>query len=266
MQIVKPIHIPIEADRVLPPTLHCGNLTGIYFQTEDNAHGRITFDKLDSVKLSRGECIPYEFVKGGNAPVAENGIFPWIFTVQDSPWQVERYDYEKRYYGKNYEFGGAVEEMILDYSHYVFRFHDEFIEAIARGFWFEKDDISLWNKPLSPGHPFLPIPNDIEQSYEKHGIRYYIMTNPIPLPDLLANTRYCAQRLLEIEIELDGSRSRSWNLRAINRLGKTVFILGQLFGKPILTKDTMISIDEIKPLYEKFLLEVAHRRKKMQKS
>lgn len=265
MQIIKPIHIPIEADRVLPPILQCGELTGIYFRTEDNAHGRIAFDKLDSIKLSRGECLPYEFSEEDVTAAAENDIFPWIFTVQNSPWQSERYDYEKRYYGKHYEFGGTVEEMIWDYSHYVFHFHDEFIEAIARGFWFEKNDSSLWEKPLLPGHPFLPIPNDIEQCYEKHGIRYYIMTNPIPLTDLLSNTYYCAQRLLEIEIELNGSRSRSWTLMAINRLGKIVFVLSPSFGKPILTTDTLISIDEIKSLYEKHLLEVAQRRKKMKR-
>lgn len=265
MEIAYPIHIPIEANRVLPPTLYCGDLTGIYFQTEDDAHGRITFDKLDSTKLSRGECVPYEFAKGDDAPATENGIFPWIFKVRNSLWQAERYDYEKRYYGKSYEFGGTVEEMILDYSHYVFHFHDEFIEVIARGFWFEKSEMSLWGKPLSPGHPFLPIPNDIAQSYEKHGIRYHIVTNPIPLPELLSNTRYCAQRLLEIDIELDGSRTRSWFLQALNRLGKTVFVLNPLFGRSILTKDTMFSIDEIRAIYEKHLFEVAQRRKKMKR-
>lgn len=262
MKIAKPIHIPIEADLVLSPELYLGDLTGIYFRTEDDAYGRITFDKLDSIKLSGGEYTPYEFAEGDDAPAAENGIFPWIFTVQDSQWQSERYEYKKRYYGDHYEFGGIVEEMIWDYSHYVFRFHDEFIEAIMRGFWFEKSDSSLWDKPLSPGHPFLPIPNDIEQSYEKHGICYHIITNPIPLPVLLLNTRYCAQRLLEIEIELDGSRTRNWILQAINRLGKTIFVLNQGLGKPILAKDTMISIDEIRSLYEKHLFEVAQRRKK----
>jgi hypothetical protein len=49
-------------------------------------------------------------------------------------------DYENKHYGKSHEFGGNVNEMLTDLKHYLFSFHDQFMEIIARGFWFEESE------------------------------------------------------------------------------------------------------------------------------
>ena len=60
METVKQIRIPVIADLVLSPDFFYGDNTGIYFVTDDDQYGRITFENLDSVKICRGEVMPYK--------------------------------------------------------------------------------------------------------------------------------------------------------------------------------------------------------------
>ena len=56
-EIVHRIKIPIVADNVLSPQVHYGSVhhnepvTGIYFNTQDELYGRITFENFDSLKI-----------------------------------------------------------------------------------------------------------------------------------------------------------------------------------------------------------------------
>ena len=60
MELAKGIIIPVVADFVLSPdVLYSDELTGIYFQTEDEQYGRITFENLDALKICRGEILPF---------------------------------------------------------------------------------------------------------------------------------------------------------------------------------------------------------------
>ena len=121
METVKQIRIPVIADSVLSPEFFYGDGTGIYFVTGDDQYGRITFENLESVKICRGEVMPYKV----DYSLGDRGT--WIYQVENSKWQQERFDYENRYYGKSYEFGGDVNEMLTDFKHYLFSFHDQFI-------------------------------------------------------------------------------------------------------------------------------------------
>lgn len=148
-EVAKGIAIPVIADPVLGGEVFCGSeLTGIYFDTIDDQYGRITFENLDSLKVCRGEVLPYE------TDWKERQSPSWVYRVENSLWQQERYSYEKKFYGTSYEFDGNVEEMRTDFGHYVFQFHDEFVEVIARGFWFEQDTNSLFKQELQEDHPF----------------------------------------------------------------------------------------------------------------
>lgn len=46
--------------------------------------------------------------------------------IENSSWQKECFDYENKYYGSAYEFGGDVKEMMTDLKHYLFSSHDQF--------------------------------------------------------------------------------------------------------------------------------------------
>jgi hypothetical protein len=90
-------------------------------------HIRVRFDRWDAMRICRGEHSPYPEPPG-----------PWggIYTVENSHWLRQRFEYESRHYGDAYNFNNDVREMLEEFDHYLFRFHDEFVEVIAGGIWF----------------------------------------------------------------------------------------------------------------------------------
>lgn len=74
MELAKGIIIPVIADFVLSPDVFYGDeLTGIYFRTEDEQFGRITFENLDALKVCRGENLPFL------SDWKEGQEFPWVY-------------------------------------------------------------------------------------------------------------------------------------------------------------------------------------------
>ncbi len=106
----------------------CG--TGIYFDTAgclDSGSpgdlGRLTFERLNAIKVTSGESLPYE-----REPCKTGG---WAYVMSESPWLAERHQYVLHYYGRS---------LRDTYQHYVFVFHDEFIEAIGEGMRLDRVD------------------------------------------------------------------------------------------------------------------------------
>jgi hypothetical protein len=62
-----------------------------YLDREDVHHVRLTFEGLDSLRVCRGEYLPYE-----EAP-SELG-YTGVYLIEGSPWLRERYDYEASHY------------------------------------------------------------------------------------------------------------------------------------------------------------------------
>ena len=257
MELVKAIKIPIIADSVLSPDVYYGDgTTGIYFQTYDDQFGRITFNNLDAIKICRGEMMPYEYKWGTD----ERGT--WVFKIENSKWLIERFKYENENYGDSYEFGGNVNEMLTDFDHYLFSFHDQFVEVIARGFWFEKSEKSLFKQPLQLGHPFLNLPEIEVKIFEVAGIKYKVIFNPTPIDQLIKDSQYCQQPLIEIATEFEGNYSINHTLLIMQRKGKLISVLRQFFGRPTFEKEGIATFDDIKPLIDKEILE---RRKQVRK-
>ncbi|MFV0330847.1 MAG: hypothetical protein ACK5KL_13690 [Dysgonomonas sp.] len=265
MEVLKGIPIPIIADGVLSPQVHYGESyldephTGIYFITSDEQHGRIIFENLDAIKVCRGEMMPYKYdwdkhVQG-----------TWIFKVENSLWQKERFDYENKFYGQHYEFGGNVNDMLTDFSHYLFSFHDQFVEVIARGFWFEKDKESLFGKPLQEGHPFLNLPVDNYEILESNNLRMQVRKNPKPENQLKKDAEYCSQKLMEFALELEGTAKVDNTLLLFYRDGKLLSSLKGYFGKEKFTKEGIATLDDVLPYLGRYAGEVYERRKKMGK-
>ena len=147
------IPVPLIADPVAGPTVTYGaELTSIKFLTMDDGWARVTFDHLDSIRVSRGEFDPYP------SDWKPGDQLHWVSEVVPSPWLQERYDYEKKHYAEAYEWIGDVDEMLRDFSHYVFRFHDQFVEALSSGIWFETFEHSIDEVELSATHPVHDLP------------------------------------------------------------------------------------------------------------
>lgn len=258
MELVKAIKIPIIPDSVLSPDIYYGNdITGIYFETCDNQFGRITFNNLDAIKVCRGEMLPYEYKWGTD----ERGT--WVFRIENSKWLAERFNYEKEHYGDSYEYGGNVNEMLTDFTHYLFSFHDQFVEVIARGFWFEKSERSLFRQPLQLGHPFLNLPETDVKILEIEGVKCKLIFNPLSMDNLIKNSQYCPQPLIEIATEFDGKYSIRYILFIMQRQGKLISVWRQFLGRTIFEKDGVASFDDIKPFIDKEIFEIVERRKQI---
>jgi hypothetical protein len=169
---------------------------------------------------------------------------------------------EKRHYGSAYDFNGDVEEMQRDFAHYLFRFHDEYVEALCGGIWFETADHPIGNRAPDPDHPLLELPSSREPDrFEAHGITCQIRRNHRPLTDVVRDAQLCSQKLLQFAAELDGSASVSWTLSVQARDGRIRSKLEQRFGRPIVHYDGVAALDDVRPHIEAWLGEVSQRRR-----
>ena len=247
MESLKPIKVPIKADSVLSPDFFYGDYTGIHFITSNDKHGRITFENLDAVKISRGEFMPFEI----DYSSVEKGS--WVFEVENSSWKMERYAYESKHYGESYEFGGNVEDMLTDFTHYLFSFHDQFIEVIARGFWFEESEQSLFKKELEDHHPFSPLPTNHYEELIVKSLRCQIRKNPKSQEQLEHDAQFCSQTLCEFALELDGEAMVSHTVSLFYRDGRLITALRSALGRQELVYEGFVSLDTFIPYMEKYI-------------
>ncbi len=242
------LDVPLRADPVLLPVVHYADTTAIHFRTHDERWGRVTFERLDSLKVSRGEAGPFP------EPPGDWEWFHWVGTVSNSQWLTERYEYEKRHYGDSYQICGNVDEMLEEYAHYVFTFHDEFVEAIAAGIWFDVSDELNLDRELDTSHPLEGLAHiQISEEFESSGIRCFVRRNPLPEAELHRAARLCSQTVLEISIEPDRIIKRRWflTLRVIN--GTTRFYFRDSFGNSLGSRSGVPSLKEIRRLVDREL-------------
>jgi len=259
-EIAQRFIVPIEADPVAWPQIYYGEpLTAIYFMTKDNQYGRVTFEELDSIKVSRGEYLPFKDDWQKGQPYSR------VTIVNHSKWLKERYDYEAGFYGNSYNFGGNVDEMLTDFKHYIFSFHDQFVEVIARGVWFEEDSEYLFGKELSKDHPFQPIPSKNTTKFEAYGITCQARINPRSEEVLKKDAIYCSQRLIQFALELNGGASVGQTLFLSYRKNKLISRLIGLLGEEIILFNKFATLEDVKPYIEKHMKEVAERRRLMKK-
>ncbi len=253
--------VSVRADTVESPIVHyCDPITAIHFTTDNGRWGRVTFERLDSIKVSRGEHAPFP------SHPNDAGAFRWVSTISNSAWLRERYDYKKRYYGSAYNFGGSIDEMLDEYFHYVFSFHDEVVEAIAAGIWIDVDDAMIGGRELDVSHPLKGLAHlDAAEHFESSGIRCFVRRNPMPNAELEAAAALCSQTVLEVGAELDGRSTPSWSLtrRVKNGIGRSYL---RHFGNTTETYTGIPSLADIRPPIDQWLAEVRERRRQMGKT
>ena len=259
------IPVSISADSVEGPTVTYrellksgGTLTSIKFLTDDEEWARVTFEHLDSIRVSRGEYDPYPRERQPGDP------YHWVSEVVPSPWLLERYDYEKRHYGNVYEFNGDVDEMLRDFSHYVFSFHDQFVEALSAGIWLERLDES---NEVSATHPLRTLPRPTTPDLiEAHGLVCEIWPNTRPMDQLVEDAKLCSQKLLQFVLVVDNIESISWTVAVRNRHGKVRSSLRPSIGPVRATFEGVAGLEQVRPHVESWLQEVRERRKRMGKA
>ena len=261
-ECVQDLKVPVDADSVESPIVTYGApLTCINFPTRDERWARVTFERLDSIKVSRGEYLPYSKMAG------EEKTFSWVTTVLNSTWLRERYEYERCHYGNCYNFGGSVEEMLSDFSHYLFSFHDQFVEVLCAGIWFESADTIIGTTEPAADHPLRGLVNlPASETFEMYEIVCHVRRNFLPVMHLDEQAKLCSQTLLEVAVELDGRISTAWSLSWRVRNGKGKCLLRKPLGKIDAEFDFIPSFLELRPRIETWLLEVHERRRAMGKA
>lgn len=229
------------------------NRLGLYLQSE-NFYGRFLFENADSIKTSRGEHFPYSYKE------AET-FRSYIYEVENSNWLKQRYEYEKKHYGTSYNFGGNVEEMIKDFHHYFIPFEDDFVEVLARGFWYESNPEPITTQFL-PNNPLASIEKINPTIFKENGINGHVFHNTLEEEKLLHQSFYCSQKILQFGIELNNyiSISRTLYLMRDNNGNIYCSLKGSL-GEEIKRFENLVGLKEIEPILVQHLKDVSERIK-----
>ena len=254
--------VPLVADSVASPRLVYGGLdlssddgrddayTAIYFVVAGSGSlGRVTFEGIDAVRGARGETLPYDIRQPRQAA-------DWVFTVDESLWLAERHHYEVAHYST---------PLLETHQHYTFAFHDEFVEAIAGGIWFDMADSA---RPFArpDQHPLArldPGP-DRERFRSPSGIEWELRRAVRGDADLARDSRLCSQRIYQLNLLLDGRSSEGASIWLRMRNGRTVSRLVRPWpGGEVAQREGIANPGDFEEQWEAYLAAVAQRRREM---
>jgi len=96
--------------------------------------------------------------------------------------------------------------MLDSHQHFVFVFHDDFVEALAAGIWLDVPE----DDPLQMGgeHPLAGLPASTAPAKgSTAGLSWELVRSQRAEADLLNDARLCSQPLFAFNLILDGGRS-----------------------------------------------------------
>jgi hypothetical protein len=248
----QPVEVPFEADPVLSPVVR--HATGgwpdepefstIIVPLKDDRLGRVTFETLDSLRVSRGELAPF--------PKESWERGDWVYTVQDSAWLAERHVYEWKHYQT---------PLLEDYQHYLFEFHDEFVEAIAKGIWLDLPDPSRMGS-LPSDHPLVDMPSNwMVNREDSFGVVWELLKNPAAQEVLVHGSRLCSQKLYQFNLVFEGRSSASAAVRVRTTAGSTTTSLVRPWAGVSASWTDVPDLADIMPAWLRYVSEVAERRR-----
>jgi hypothetical protein len=260
--IARAERVPLTAHSVAPPRLLYGSLdvalgagrdagyTAVYFAVAGSGSlGRITFERLDAVKAARGELLPYD-IAGPRRPG------DWVFTVDESPWLAQRHHYETDFYST---------PLLETCQHYVFEFHDEFIEAIAEGIWLDVADRSRpFDRPA--WHPLDQLPGGLpaQRFVSSSGIEWELRHSPRTDNELADGSHLCSQRVWQLDLILDGRTREGASIWLRSRNGLTTSrLVRRRPGGELARLEGQAQPSDFTEAWDEYLAAIAERRHKM---
>jgi len=262
MEIARGIQVPLKPDGVMSPEIRYVGPGGaqvtclIFSLSDDEDHvGRVTFESFDSIRCCRGEHLPYkdDYLRNLDSKQA----YPWVFEVEGSNWLRERHEYETKHYKT---------PLLEEYVHYLFSFHDEYVELIAGGIWFEKMRYEELNSSTQD-HPLQDIPCNLPaEEFMIEGISCAVRHNTLSDEDILKRSKLCSQQAFQYSMKLDGQEKWSYAARVRTIRGKLMTRLrGGLFYPQLASVEGLARESEFREVFTKRVREVAERRRKMGK-
>lgn len=208
--------------------------------------GRVIFEGFDAIRWSRGEAAPY--------PDDALKSDAWTFVVEDSDWLRERHAYKLRNYNT---------PLLDEYDHYVFRFHDQFVELIAEGIWFD-NPLASQGKVKPESHPALDLSASPEcEAFSVDGMPCEVRFNPRPLEELLEDSKLGSQILFQYALAY-GAASPSYAARLRTRQGRSRTRLTAGLFMPALAEVLGVASEkEFRTTFAHYASEVVQRRHAM---
>jgi len=260
MQIARGLQTPLRADSVDSPEIRYNvgseQVTCIVFALDDDSShvGRITFEGFDAIRCCRGEYMPYP----DDWKETSTARYPWVWEIDGSEWLQERH---------RYEFGFYKTPLLEEYVHYMFSFHDEYVELIAKGIWFERLDQDQVNAaPVD--HPLATLQQCLpSENFVVDGVECAVRHNPIATSELIERSKLCSQTVFQYFMTLDGVTHPSYAARLRTIRGKSAMRLqGGLFYPDLLAGEGIGLEATYRLNFSRYVSEVAERRRQMGKS
>jgi len=261
MQRADIISVPLDADNTESPIVRFGvHPASVFFQTrlwtsesayESSGWGRVTFESLDSIRCCQGEFTPYKVDRTADQYQG------WVYEIRPSRWLNERHQYENGCYDK---------PLLGDYFHYLFRFHDEFVEAIAAGIWLEKVGAELSDE-ISADHPLNDLPVSLPaNSFVHHQLRCEVRINPRPVAEIVEASKLCSQKLFQFYWTIDGQYHPSYAALLRTVRGRPITRMGMNWTHSVGTEiHGVATVDDLMPTWEQYVRKIAERRREMGK-
>lgn len=255
----RPFEHPFRPDSIDSPTVLYGEgpVVILYPAAEGGQWVRVTFEGFDSLRVCRGEYVPYEELPGK---------YSAVYLVENSAWLRERYAYEAAHYRGSYEFGGDVDTMLTDFQHYLFKFHDQYVEVLARGVWFEASPQRFELGATPERHPLADLPESCTtERFTVEGITCQVRTDPRPMEELVKAARYCSQPLFHFALELEGRHTVSMSMVLRERRGELRSYCRGYFGNATASVSGIATLEQARSWVDPYIREVRERRRKMGK-
>lgn len=259
--IAQPFEVPYPPDRVWGPTVvydYSGEASLQYTADEEKGHVRVMFEGFDALRVCRGKHLPYRAVRKKGMPGSR------VYLVDHSHWLKERHAYEAEHSRDRHESGGNVDELLTEHEHYLFAFHDQYVEVLARGIWFEWGKRRFARGAPSPQHPLAALPpSAVTHRFTVAGLKCQVRTNPLPMDELLRLARYCSQPLFHLVLEADALGSVWMRMDVRVRRGEVRSTWRNQVGTARASFPGVATQEQVKALAEAELREVARRRKEL---
>lgn len=261
MTLARGIQVALTANPVASPEIrYCvgpEQMTCLIFRIDDAPDyiGRVMFEGLDAIRCCGGESMPY--VDGG--PRDDDAPWSWVYEIDNSAWLQERQAYGVKYYGTS---------LRDDCVHYFFSFHDEYVELIADGIWFERLTYEEASR-LPTEHPFYDLPSTLAfEQFSVAGIECQLRMNPLSRDELIDRSRLCSQKAFQYYMTLDGKTCPADSALVRTIRGTTMTRLkGDIFchDRSESVIEGVAEESDFRRAFEKYVTEVAVRRRQMSK-
>lgn len=257
--------VPHRPSLTYPPQLvHGPEGTALLYPARgDRYFVRVSFEALHGFRLMGDDSPPYPEELGA---VGYTGVY----LIENSPWLRERI--EQRRAGSLARYGEVetsrpqLEAMRTHLEHYLFNFHDESVEVLARGIAFETSRRPFALDAPPKRRPWEDLSSRrVTERFVVAGIRCQVRTHPLPLEELLEQARYCSVPRYQFALEGLGAASVVASLRLRVRWGQTYSLWSGHFSATTTRLPGLVSLEEAKALIEPYIREVAERRREMGK-